>query len=343
MVKSKIKQSAEELSTLALKRIGQEKLEPFPRNYELFYAYFEALDANLVHAIDLKAEKNKKLTQDDCDAIHQKFLNKSDHEEALKEAGSKVFDTVKDITKKVKDAKNSMSEYGGSLTKISKNIGSEKNATKIQDMVAQMMSETQKILERNADLEHELDRSTQVMNILQKDLENVRKEALTDSLTNVSNRKALDNAFERYIEESNKRNKPFSFLMIDIDNFKDFNDNFGHQVGDQVLRLVAQTLKEGIRGADFVCRYGGEEFAIILPDTLLNAGVAVGNNLRKTVAMKDIVNKSTGKVLAQITLSVGVAEHDKGESMENIIRRADEALYAAKNNGRNQVASSYGR
>jgi diguanylate cyclase len=128
--------------------------------------------------------------------------------------------------------------------------------------------------------------------------------------------------------------------MVDIDHFKSFNDNFGHQIGDQVLRLVARTLIEGVKGKDVAARYGGEEFVILLPDTTLPAGVAVGNSLRKAVATKDVINRSSGEKLGRITMSVGVAEFTPGEKITDLIERADAALYTAKHNGRNQVAAA---
>lgn len=128
--------------------------------------------------------------------------------------------------------------------------------------------------------------------------------------------------------------------MIDIDHFKSFNDNFGHQIGDQVLRLVARTLTDGVKGRDIAARYGGEEFAIILPETPLSAGVTVGNALRKAVATKDVVNRNTGEKLGRITMSVGVAEYVPQENISELIERADAALYTAKQNGRNQVAAA---
>ena len=128
--------------------------------------------------------------------------------------------------------------------------------------------------------------------------------------------------------------------MLDIDYFKKFNDTYGHQVGDQVLKLVASTLKTGVKGGDIVARYGGEEFAIILPKTTKENAFTVAEHVRDSVSSKDIINRGTGKVLGQIRLSVGVSEYKPGESIEDLIERADKALYEAKNNGRNQTIIS---
>jgi diguanylate cyclase len=163
---------------------------------------------------------------------------------------------------------------------------------------------------------------------------------MTDGLTGLANRKAFDSEFDRLFQDATRSKASFTLLMLDIDHFKAFNDNFGHQVGDQVLRLVARTLKDSIKGKDFAARYGGEEFSIILPDTDLAGAIIVGNALRKAVASKDVINRSTGKTLGRITMSVGVAQFDGDRTPEDLIERADSALYIAKHNGRNQVAAA---
>jgi diguanylate cyclase len=189
-------------------------------------------------------------------------------------------------------------------------------------------------------LEEQLDYSAHVMEELQRDLENVRREALTDGLTGLANRKAFDMEIKRISGEALESGKAYTLLMLDIDHFKSFNDNYGHQIGDQVLRLVARTLTDGVKGRDVAARYGGEEFVIILPETPIDAGVAVGNSLRKAVATKDVINRNSGEKLGRITMSVGVAEYYPGESIADLIERADAALYTAKHNGRNQVAAA---
>jgi diguanylate cyclase len=127
--------------------------------------------------------------------------------------------------------------------------------------------------------------------------------------------------------------------MCDIDHFKAFNDTWGHQTGDQVLRLVANCLSENVKGRDTAARYGGEEFVVILPQTQLAGAVNLANQIRAKVESKKLVKKSTGDILGIITISCGVTQYDPNESAEDFVRRADECLYAAKRAGRNRVIS----
>jgi diguanylate cyclase len=126
-------------------------------------------------------------------------------------------------------------------------------------------------------------------------------------------------------------------LMFDIDHFKSFNDNYGHLTGDQVLRLVALSLKQTIKGQDIIARYGGEEFAVVLPNTGLRQALSVADNIRRAVMSRELKKKSTGEILGRVTISVGVSTLQPGDDIYTLIERADLCLYAAKRNGRKRV------
>jgi diguanylate cyclase len=128
-------------------------------------------------------------------------------------------------------------------------------------------------------------------------------------------------------------------LIFDLDNFKRVNDRFGHNIGDQVIKLMAVILKETLKGQDTAARYGGEEFAVILPKTSLANAVKLAERIRQSLAKKEMVNRKTGENLGSITVSVGVAAFDRREQPVDLVERADRALYAAKNSGRNKVVS----
>lgn len=142
---------------------------------------------------------------------------------------------------------------------------------------------------------------------------------------------------EKAIAEALETNEAMSLMLTDIDHFKTFNDNFGHLTGDQVLRLVAMSVKRNVKGKDTTARYGGEEFAVILPNTNLRAAVTVAEHIRRAVMAKELMKRSTGEHLGRMTISIGVATLRKGDTGQSLIERADTCLYAAKRHGRNRV------
>ena len=160
--------------------------------------------------------------------------------------------------------------------------------------------------------------------------ERLKELSLTDPLTGCWNRRAFDERLARETAASERHGGALAILMIDIDNFKRVNDSFGHEVGDQVLCHVAKVLREGARGTDFVCRYGGEEFAILLPRTNIEGATIIAERLRLGVN-----GRWNGHA---VTVSIGIAGRpETGEDPHAIVRCADEALYRAKARGRNQV------
>ncbi len=155
--------------------------------------------------------------------------------------------------------------------------------------------------------------------------------SVTDSLTGLLNRLYLDERLPEEIRRSNREGFPMSFLMIDVDDFKSYNDNFGHAEGDKALKLVAHCLKDTLRGADVAARYGGEEFSILLPQTTSDEAKTIGERIREKVASTEFPNR-------QVTISVGVASCSNIIcTAREIIKWADDALYEAKRRGRNNV------
>lgn len=166
-------------------------------------------------------------------------------------------------------------------------------------------------------------------------LQKVELDAATDALTGQWNRRALDEVLKQQLERHVSSGIPFSILMLDIDFFKNINDEFGHMVGDDVLRAFAQRLREFLRSADFCARFGGEEFVVVLPETSLATALEVGERIRKGIAQFPLLNKPT----VQATVSIGVATIAQDQGINELFAAADAAVYLAKNEGRNQVRS----
>lgn len=321
-------------------RLQQDDLSPVPHNYELWYAYYANVNAELKKEINAILQGSAKLSEEQCLALHEKYLSEARHQLMVQRAGDQIHATLQDMSGLMNNVRSTTNEYNSTLLNMTTKLSGAKTPEQMSDIVRNVARETTRMMEQNRKLEEQLDQSSRAMDELKKDLEHIRREAMTDGLTGLSNRKSFDDQIRGFAIEAEKQGRAFTLLMIDIDHFKTFNDNFGHQVGDQVLRLVARTLVEGVKGRDISARYGGEEFAIILPDTNIDAGIMVGDNLRKSLANKEVVNRTTGEQLSKITMSVGVAQYYKGESIEELIERADAALYTAKHNGRNQVAAA---
>lgn len=163
------------------------------------------------------------------------------------------------------------------------------------------------------------------------------EQSLTDKLTGVGNRAAMDSALRRELSLTQRHANPLSILIIDIDFFKEVNDKFGHLCGDQVLAETARSLKTTLREADQIFRYGGEEFVILLGDTLHEDALAIAERIRLTICNKKTMTPSSS---LEITVSVGVATATGLQSSDEILQQADQALYAAKNKGRNRIESA---
>lgn len=172
--------------------------------------------------------------------------------------------------------------------------------------------------------------------IKSRDFEQQYMLATTDGLTELYNHRYFQEQIRMQVEQSKRYSNNFSLIIIDIDFFKKFNDTFGHQSGDAVLRQVAQTLKKNVRATDIVCRYGGEEMSIILPNTTKDEAFATAQKICNRVAEKTF--KLTGNNETHVTISLGVSTFPfDGDTAPKIIEVADKKLYNAKNNGRNQV------
>lgn len=332
---------AKEFAVAALKSIESRGLSPTPENYELWFVFHSKANAELCGVLDLLISSEAGVSEAQCYELFQKFLNGNKTDEAVRNAGSQIQKMITDVNDVVESTREFAAEYNHSLEAVDTKLREERTREEIETILSDILADTRTMMDQNTHLEDLLAEAASEMEKLHRDLELARKEAMTDSLTALANRKSFDMELHRAVSDvQTGESSTFTLMMLDIDHFKAFNDNFGHQVGDQVLKLVAKTLKEGVKGRDTVARYGGEEFSVILPDTGLDGGLRVAELLRQEVAKKEVINRSTGERIARITLSVGVAEFSSTEETEALVGRADNALYCAKNNGRNQVAAA---
>ena len=172
---------------------------------------------------------------------------------------------------------------------------------------------------------------------LRKELQQVKEESLTDPLTGLSNRRAFDAEIEHHMVLAQEQKIPLSIMLIDIDHFKIFNDTYGHLVGDKVLRFLSATLKHCLKEKGIASRFGGEEFAVILPQTRLSDADAIAEQIRQSIASIELKDRVNSENYGNVTVSIGIAQCDMNERSDQLIQRVDEALYRAKGQGRNRV------
>ncbi len=175
---------------------------------------------------------------------------------------------------------------------------------------------------------------------LSDELEKAKIASMTDGLTGVYNRKAFDSYLIELIEKNAGKRSPFSLFILDIDDFKNINDTYGHQVGDRIILTLILKCREFVRDKDYVARYGGDEFVVILPGASLRNAVKRAGQIRKAIAAsKYSIDDSNKDVEISFTTSIGVSTFRKGDTVSTIMERADNALYAAKERGKNSSVS----
>ncbi|MEA2905676.1 MAG: two-component system, cell cycle response regulator [Alphaproteobacteria bacterium] len=160
--------------------------------------------------------------------------------------------------------------------------------------------------------------------------------AITDALTGLYNRRYMETHVGTLVEQAISRGKPLTVLVLDIDYFKSVNDSYGHDAGDDVLREFALRIRKSIRGIDLACRYGGEEFVVVMPETDMSVATMVAERLRRRIASEAFAVQQGGRTI-EVTISIGIAALGRDDNAATVLKRADQALYRAKRDGRNRV------
>ncbi len=318
--------------------MAKHRIMPTPPNFEIWYNYAGKLVPNLTRTIDDLIRRGVTFDDKQVMELHDAFFSFTEEGIKTAEAASRLTSELRTLIDTLGQAGGDARTYRKALDEFHAAIDSSAG-DELQGSIDKILEATADIQERNSALEGQLDDSSGEILQLKQDLDDMRREAFTDSLTGIANRKFFDQQMVLTTEEAMAKDQPLSLLMLDIDHFKKFNDTHGHQIGDQVLKLLAMTMKQGVKGRDIPARYGGEEFCIILPDTSLNDATTLAEHVRRAIGDKRLVNLQTKADLGKIAVSVGVSQFKLGESPDEFIRRADQALYHAKHNGRDRVSS----
>ena len=339
MGRFRARSSVAKCAARALARIGDQNLAPTPEAYSVWYHYYDGSIPDLREAVDAEVQGGASLGDSALAQIYERFLCGSERGPSLYTWAESLAGEMASALGLIETASRSAADYGSSLESVSGKMVSGLEPGELSGLIGRALSLTQSMVEHSRSVEQRLNESAATVDRLTAELREVHSDAVTDALTGLSNRAAFDRAIRAAIVRAGETGTSLSLLFLDIDHFKRFNDTFGHQVGDQVLKLLGSVLKTHLKDKDMAARYGGEEFAVILHETPLDAAARIAEALRAAVAKKSIVDRNTGNSLGRITVSVGAARLEPGESAESLVGRADRALYAAKHKGRNRVVT----
>ena len=318
----------------AMRSMAEQRIAPTPANFAVWYQYFAGGHDDLRNAIDLLIDHHRPFDARTNQNLFETYVapqvsavavDTSDRLQALMGAAREFLTTA-------------IADNHSQMQVISQVADQGQAGVDPKALVAQLMNELARAATRATRLEAGFAEKTRELDVIRDSLSRSEQRARTDTLTGLANRRALDE-FLRKAQTTAEWGEPLSVLMLDIDHFKTFNDQFGHSVGDQVLRLMAKVLREKVRAQDLPARYGGEELIAVLPDADLAACAEIAERIRRALAECTITRRSTGETLPSISVSIGVAQYRAGEAITDLIERCDRALYLAKSGGRNRVVT----
>jgi diguanylate cyclase len=310
----------------------QRAIPPTPYNYALWYAHVQNANPELSRTLLHQFPDAAAYDHDKSEALFFEFFVKNYLPNSPK-AQNLLVNIVAHLARTVSKNVKGTQEYGCALREAMDVFDVAVDPQRIRDALVQLLADTAAVEALNQEFQLELHSASLEVEILRKELEKSQHSARIDPLTNIANRRAFNDAIA---QSRSIPDNPISLLLLDLDNFKRCNDTYGHLMGDRILEIVGEVLAGVQCESVFVARYGGEEFAVIVHNSA-SVALPIAEEIRQKVAAIRIKKRNTKEVIGAISVSIGVVQARSGEAVENLIERADVALYRAKANGRNCV------
>ena len=312
-----------------------------PENYAVAYHYATGENAELKREIDNAIQHNVPFSRETCSYLYNKFVLPplNPHQKNVDEATDNAQKMLAEMLQVASGLTGETKNYNKNLDVYMHQIGKHLEHADVKAIFKDLVASTATFKEKSETIGQKLEESTKEIETLRKNLEQVTNASQRDFLTGVYNRKTFEQLFDEQIFITKQQKSDLCLLMLDIDHFKRFNDKFGHLLGDEVLKTVAHSLTNTLKGRDVVARFGGEEFIILLPETPMDSAVRVADMIRSNIASKELKQRNTGENYGTITVSIGVSRlRLDSDTLPTLIKRADEALYRSKRDGRNRVS-----
>ncbi|MDT8310334.1 MAG: GGDEF domain-containing protein [Methylophaga sp.] len=329
-----------EYMRLAISMMKKHGIATTPANYAVWYEYVSGNNANLMEALDQQLAEHGLLTEQQSRTLYERFFERENDRNAVLEMRQEMGRILKQVLKFIYTGVNTTDKSNNQLQRMLGRLQPDISKQQLHDLVEEILIETRLVVSTGEILNERLNTAVSEVETLKKLLDDARREAKTDTLTGLANRKAFEETITKAVHDADHRGMDISVIFCDLDMFSSINEKHGQMVGDQVLRVVAETLKNGLKGRDMAARYGGEEFAILMMNTTLQNARLIAETLRAEIAGKRIQRKDTHEPLGTITMSFGVARYVGGEGIDSFMQRADRALYMAKRQGRNSVSEA---
>ncbi|MFC6673606.1 GGDEF domain-containing protein [Marinobacterium aestuariivivens] len=326
---------AAELLRQAVPIMVRHNIPPNPLNYALWYTYVSK------RLPELNSELDKTLNAyGTCPMMVSEQLFRDhmlrDELESAQDMQANLIALMNDLNHQAGETARRTSDYSEVLQDSLEALSdTDADRLPLESIIQNLAANTEAISTETRLFQQRIDEARAEINALKAELTRTRQDARVDPLTGLFNRRVFDAELEQLLGTAEPPR--LTSLMIDIDHFKAFNDRYGHLMGDKVLQYVGKLLKEHAKEPVLPVRFGGEEFAILMPGATLDEGAELAETLREKIQAIRIKLKKSGEVISSITASFGVTDYSPGEGVDDFIGRADAALYQAKSRGRNCV------
>jgi len=314
----------------------EQNINPSPLNYYVWYQYIKGDIPKFRQEMDTILNDPFGYTDRVGRRLYDEFLKEDDS--AATEFDRAFRRLIDVMVKKMNAWTDKLESHTKELDRCTSELSNpDIDAQKVKDITDTVLSAANTMKESSAAFQKEMIESSEEVKMLRQKLIEARSEAMQDELTEIGNRKMFNNSITELMFNYQSKPGKLCLILTDIDHFKKFNDNYGHLVGDSILRYFANIMKKLTGNDETVCRYGGEEFAILLAECSIEKAAKKADEIRIALENTHLKRKDENKPISTVTASFGVAVFNGSESSEEFIARADKALYKAKDSGRNRV------